>query len=151
MHYIPYRTCIGSLLLMLMAGMVLLLPGCEEDHLSIPPQIFFTSDTGYMDHDTSLAVGDRIRVGVSATSSGSNITFFQVSFDNNTESWKKAVVYDALPWISVIDNSYPNSVTAGNYNVTTIPVNYLINKDQSDILAKNLTPDQLIERLEELY
>jgi len=84
MHFKPYRTCIGSLVVVLMAGMALLLPGCEEDHLSIPPQIFFTSDTGYMDHDTSLAVGDRIRVGVSATSSGNNITFFQVSFDNGT-------------------------------------------------------------------
>jgi hypothetical protein len=29
------------------------------------------------------------------------------------------------------------------YNVNTIPMNYLINSEQSEILAKNLSPEML--------
>jgi peroxiredoxin len=76
---------------------------------------------------------------------------FQVSFDNSPEAWRRAVKYDELPWISVIDAGYPNSVVAGNYNVTQLPSNYLIGKDNSSILAKNLTPAQLQEKLRDLY
>jgi peroxiredoxin len=76
---------------------------------------------------------------------------YQVSFDNSADNWKKAVVYDELPWISVIDASYPNSVVAGNYNVTSVPINYLIDKDQVNILAKNLTPGQLEEKLADIF
>jgi peroxiredoxin len=75
---------------------------------------------------------------------------FQVSFDNSPESWKKSVNYDELPWISVIDATYPNSVVAGNYNVNQLPANYLIGKDNTTILAKNLTPAQLREKLNDL-
>lgn len=74
----------------------------------------------------------------------------QVSFDNSMEDWKRAVRYDELPWISLIDINYPNSVVAGNYNVTSLPTSYLINKDYSGILARNLTPAQLNEKLKEL-
>ena len=54
---------------------------------------------------------------------------YQVSFDNSRENWKRAVRFDELPWISVIDTGYPNSIVAGNYNVTQFPANYLIGKD----------------------
>jgi len=75
---------------------------------------------------------------------------FQVSFDTSPEDWRRAVQYDELPWISVIDAGYPNSIVAGNYNVTQLPTNYLIDKDNVSILAKNLTPAQLQEKLQEL-
>jgi peroxiredoxin len=76
---------------------------------------------------------------------------FQVSFDNSPEAWRKAVQYDELPWISVIENGYPNSVVAGNFNVTQLPANYLIGKDNVSILAKNLTPAQLQQKLKDLF
>lgn len=82
---------------------------------------------------------------------GRGFEIFQVSFDNSAENWRKAVKFDELPWISVIDVKYPNSVVAGNYNVTQLPSNYLIGKDNLSILAKNLTPAQLQEKLQELY
>jgi peroxiredoxin len=74
----------------------------------------------------------------------------QVSFDNSADAWKRAVRYDELPWVSLIDNRYPNSVIAGNYNVTTIPSNYLISKDNMTIVAKNLTANQLRDKLNDL-
>lgn len=76
---------------------------------------------------------------------------YQVSFNSLVETWKKAVSFDELPWISVIDTSYPNSTVAWNFNISAVPQNYLIDRDQVNILAKNLTVRQLDERLKELY
>jgi peroxiredoxin len=75
---------------------------------------------------------------------------YQVSFDQSMEEWRQAVRYDELPWISVIDASYPASIVAGNYNVTQIPSNYLIDKNNLTILGKNLTPAQLEQKLKEI-
>jgi peroxiredoxin len=74
----------------------------------------------------------------------------QVSFDNSTDAWRRAVRYDELPWVSLIDTRYPNSIIAGNYNITSIPTNYLISKDNVTILAKNLTPAELRDKLNDL-
>lgn len=82
---------------------------------------------------------------------GQGFEIFQVSFDNSKDSWRQAVRFDELPWISVIDEKYPNSLVAASYNVTQLPANYLIGKDNVSILAKNLTPVQLQEKLQDLY
>lgn len=74
----------------------------------------------------------------------------QVSFDNSIEDWVRAVRYDELPWVNLIDTRYPNSIVAGNYNVTSLPASYLIGKDNISILAKNLTPAQLRDKLHEV-
>jgi len=74
----------------------------------------------------------------------------QVSFDNSRDAWRRAVRYDELPWVSLIDTRYPNSIVAGNYNIKAIPANYLIDKDNMTIMAKNLTPAKLRDKLNEL-
>jgi peroxiredoxin len=74
----------------------------------------------------------------------------QVSLDNSIDDWKKAIRYDELPWISLIDTRYPNSSLAGNFNVTSLPTSYLIGKDNTTILGKNLTPVQLRDKLQDL-
>jgi peroxiredoxin len=76
---------------------------------------------------------------------------FQVSFDPSAEAWKRAVRFNELTWVHVIDPKFPNSVVAGNYNVTQIPANYLIDKNQTTILGKNLTPSQLQQKLNVLF
>ena len=53
----------------------------------------------------------------------------QVSFDNSQEEWKRAIRFDELPWLSVIDPTFPNSAIAVSYNVQNLPANYLIDKD----------------------
>ncbi len=79
-----------------------------------------------------------------------NFEIMQVSFDNSPEAWKRAIRFDELPWLNVIDTSFPNSVIAANYNVQGLPANYLIDKDNVTILAKDLSPDQLKIRLSAL-
>lgn len=74
----------------------------------------------------------------------------QVSFDNSPVAWKRAVRYDELPWVSLIDTRYPHSIIAGNYNITSLPTNFLISKDNVTIMAKNLTPAQLKDKLNDL-
>ena len=67
---------------------------------------------------------------------------YQVSLDYNKESWVNAIEYDELSWINVSDLSYPQSLTAGVYNIQTLPANFLINKS-GDIVGKNLTINDL--------
>lgn len=75
---------------------------------------------------------------------------YQVSIDKSIDDWKKTLDFEEIKWISVCDTAFPNSKTQQLYNVNTIPLNYLINKEQSEILARNLTADKLDERLQSL-
>jgi peroxiredoxin len=79
-----------------------------------------------------------------------NFEIMQVSFDNSQEEWKRAIRFDELPWLSVIDPTFPGSAIAVNYNVQSLPANYLIDKDNASILAKDISPDQLQVKLSEL-
>jgi peroxiredoxin len=76
---------------------------------------------------------------------------YQVSFDNSIDNWRDAVRFDELPWISVIDVTFPNSAVAGNFNVTQVPANYLIDRKNESILGKNLTPAQLQLKLDDIF
>lgn len=73
-----------------------------------------------------------------------------VSFDSSVESWIKEIHFDELPWINLIDASFPKSEVATSYNITEIPTNFLIDKDNVTILAKNLSPSELKDKLAEL-
>jgi len=74
---------------------------------------------------------------------------FQVSLDNNKDEWVQAIKYEELPWINVSDLSYPKSVIAGNYNVQSLPANYLLNRS-GVIVGKNLSVSELNSRVPEL-
>ena len=76
---------------------------------------------------------------------------YLVSFDKSYDSWKKEVHFDQLPWINVCDSTYPASSVAQGYNVQEIPTNYLINKQQDEILGKNLSVNELQQKLAGLY
>jgi peroxiredoxin len=61
---------------------------------------------------------------------------FMVSLDDDKALWKTAIAEDKLTWINVGDMK--GSVSALiNYNIHTIPANYLLDK-QGNIVAKNL-------------
>jgi thiol-disulfide isomerase/thioredoxin len=79
-----------------------------------------------------------------------NFEILQVSFDNSPEEWKRAIRFDELPWLSVIDPTFPGSAVAVSYNVQSLPANYLIDKDNASILARDISPDQLLVKLSEL-
>ena len=68
---------------------------------------------------------------------------YQVSFDKSVKQWHNAVRFDELPWINVNDSTFPNSLTARDYNVNDLPWNYLIDKNMVTIIGKNLTSNEL--------
>ena len=68
---------------------------------------------------------------------------YQVSVDKSFDAFRRRVNFEDLPWICVCDTSFPNSLVRGQYNVNTLPMNYLLDKGQTEILAKNLPPDEI--------
>jgi hypothetical protein len=75
---------------------------------------------------------------------------YQVSIDNSLPDWRKAIKFEEISWISVCDTAFPNSQTKMSYNVNKVPLNYLINKDQTEILARNITAKELDQTLNKL-
>ncbi len=74
---------------------------------------------------------------------------YQVSLDYNKNAWVQAIEFEELPWINVSDLSYPESITAGNYNIQSLPANYLLNK-AGVIIGKNLSISELNSRVPDL-
>ena len=79
-----YRKAGTNILLFFLVGLILVLNSCREETPGYPPHIEFIHEAGYLDHDTVLAIGDRVTVGVNAFSEAGSITFFQVTFNNGT-------------------------------------------------------------------
>lgn len=75
---------------------------------------------------------------------------YQVSVDNSFEAWKNALKFEEITWPSVRDTLYPNSPTRARYNVNELPMNYLLNKEQTEIIAKNVSPESLEKLLSRL-
>jgi thiol-disulfide isomerase/thioredoxin len=75
---------------------------------------------------------------------------YQVSLDNNRDSWTRAIEYDELPWINVSELSYPRSYAAAVYNVTDLPTTFLLTPE-GDILGKNLSVVELDRRLATVF
>ncbi len=68
---------------------------------------------------------------------------YQVSVDKSIPRWKKALEFEELAWINVIDTAFPASATYTLFNVKELPMNYLINAEQSDIIGKNISATAL--------
>jgi len=73
---------------------------------------------------------------------------YQVSVDDNRIEWVSAIDEDGLTWINVGDMQGSN-VAARNYNIQTIPYNYLLNED-GEIIAQNLKGPALDRALSRL-
>lgn len=72
---------------------------------------------------------------------------FQVSLDTKEENWTKAIKFDQLPWINVIDLNGRMSYFAKIYNVKTLPTSFLINPDR-EIVMVNPSKEQLLSTFE---
>ena len=68
---------------------------------------------------------------------------YQVSVNKSIPEWRKALSFEEIPWISVIDTAYPSSKTRMMYNVNEVPMNFLIDAEQKNIVAKNVSPENL--------
>lgn len=71
-----------------------------------------------------------------------------VSFDRDEKSWKQAIKDDNLTWHHVSDLEGWNSKAGEIYGVKSIPHTVLLNPEGT-IIAKNLTSEELREKLEE--
>jgi len=71
---------------------------------------------------------------------------YEVSLDTKEENWNKAIKFDQLPWINVIDLNGRLSYYAKIYNVKKLPTSFLINLD-GEIVMTNPSKDQLISTL----
>lgn len=75
--------------------------------------------------------------------SNDEFEIYQVAIDNSFELFKKRVYFEELKWVSVCDTAFPQSQTRSMYNVSSLPLNYLIDKEQKEIIAKNISPEKL--------
>lgn len=73
---------------------------------------------------------------------------YQVSVDDNRIEWVDAIDKDGLSWINVGDMEGSNQAVR-NYNVQTVPYNYLLNKE-GEIIAKDLKGQALDRALSRL-
>jgi peroxiredoxin len=69
-----------------------------------------------------------------------------VSFDMDTEKWKRAIEKDNIIWTNVVDTLAFEGKVATKYNISGIPNNYLIDQNGT-ILAKNISVENLKEYL----
>ena len=76
------------------------------------------------------------------------LQMFTVSFDEKQSEWKVAAKEDKIEWIQAIDTQGWGAEMLNLYNITSIPSNFLIDK-QGVIIARNLFGDELDEVLKE--
>ncbi|MEJ7739192.1 MAG: TlpA disulfide reductase family protein [Chitinophagaceae bacterium] len=78
-----------------------------------------------------------------------NFTVLGVSLDKSREPWLKAIKDDNLTWTHVSDLKFWYNEVATKYNVTGIPLNFLVDP-KGKIIARNLRGAELPQRLAEL-
>jgi hypothetical protein len=77
-------------------------------------------------------------------------TIYSVSLDKSKEAWVKAIQQDGLEWeYHVSDLMHWNSAAAQQYNVNSIPMNFLLDA-KGIIVAKNLRGSELDAEIEKL-
>jgi peroxiredoxin len=78
-------------------------------------------------------------------------TVFSVSLDNNKEKWLQGIKKDQLMWPDhVSDLKGWKSSVCETYGVSSIPQNYLLDKE-GKIIAANLRGEALIKALENIF
>jgi peroxiredoxin len=80
---------------------------------------------------------------------GKNFTILGVSLDNNKDRWIGAVKQDGLNWTQVSDLKGWSNQVAQQYQINSIPANFLIDP-KGKIIARNLRGKALEAKLEEV-
>jgi thiol-disulfide isomerase/thioredoxin len=75
---------------------------------------------------------------------------YQINLDENEATWKAAVKFDELPWISTREDDPKDPKNAILFNVKNLPANYLFDKE-SNIVASNLHGRSLQIKLDQLF
>lgn len=75
---------------------------------------------------------------------------YQVCIGGDDETWKKAIKFDQLPWISVIDKEPAGSGVTRMFNVRSVPANYMFDK-KGNIIGKDLHGRALNIKMNQLF
>jgi len=75
---------------------------------------------------------------------------YQVCIDKNIVKWEKAVKFDELPWISVIDTDPEKSGIVRMFNIQSVPFNYMFDKE-GNIISKDLHGRTLNIKMNQLF
>ena len=78
-----------------------------------------------------------------------NFTILGVSLDTDSTKWKESIANDGLVWYQVSDLKGWASTIARNYEVASIPQNFLIDP-KGTIIASGLKGEALIKKLSEV-
>ncbi|HEY0668451.1 MAG TPA: TlpA disulfide reductase family protein [Sphingobacteriaceae bacterium] len=80
-----------------------------------------------------------------------NFTVLGVSLDrpDDKDRWLKAIEQDKLTWTNVSDLNYFKNAVAVQYNISSIPQNFLVDPN-GKIIAKNLRGEELGRKLKEV-
>ncbi len=81
---------------------------------------------------------------------GEEFEIYAVSLDKNREQWLRAIEKDNITWITVSDLKGYDSEAAKLYNITALPVNFLLDK-QGKIIDKDLRGKQLQDPLKKIF
>ncbi len=87
---------------------------------------------------------------VYTTYHGKGFEIYQVSLDEDETLWKNSVTFDELPWISVREEDPAIPITARIFNITSVPSNYLIDKN-GEIIGKDLFGRSLQIKLSQIF
>lgn len=79
-----------------------------------------------------------------------NFNIIGISLDDDRNSWTEAIKADKLNWIHVSDLKKYNNQVSMNYDVYSIPANFLLDGN-GKIVAKNLRGKELLEVLNKIY
>jgi len=84
------------------------------------------------------------------TYSNKGFEIYQINLDVDEDTWKKAVKFDELPWISVREDDPLNPINAKIYNVLRLPTNYLYDKT-GNIIGSNIHGRNLQLKLSQVF
>ena len=81
---------------------------------------------------------------------GNGFEILAVSLDSSKEAWIKAIKDDGLTWYHISDLGGWNNVVSKTFKITSVPANFLIDKD-GVVIAKNLKAEELTKKLAEIF
>jgi thiol-disulfide isomerase/thioredoxin len=74
---------------------------------------------------------------------------YQINVDENEFTWRDAIRYEEIPWISVREDNSAKISNVLLYNIQSLPANYLYDK-KGNIIGKNIHGISLRYKLEQL-
>ena len=79
------------------------------------------------------------------------LNIISISFDDNRESWQRAIKEDQITWTQLSDlQGFDKSKVKDLYNVQRLPTIYVISPE-GKVIDQQLTQNELEELLERVY